>query len=317
MVSMRTLRFLVAFTVLAGCSASNNVQFTSSASSSGSTGSGAGTGGSGAGTSSSSSGSAGTGGQNMGGGTIGIDGGTGTGGGGPMAPAEVFGHSADTLYKLDPTTKVVTIVGGFPGCNASLAAVIDIALDKDGQMYATTFGGFYKVDKATSACTHIKDGGYPNSLSFVPKGTVDPNVEALVGYNGATYVRIDLVTGAITTVGSLGAQGYSSSGDVVSVIGGGTYLTVKGGAESCDDCIIEVNPTTGAYVKTIGKLPYTNVYGLAYWGGSAYGFDDSGHLFQIDLTNGSPTLIPIPNAPPNLFFFGAGSTTSAPLKPPQ
>ena len=64
---------------------------------------------------------------------------------------------------------------------------------------------------------------YPNSLSFVPKGTVDPNVEALVGYNGGTYVRIDTVTGAVTSIGNLGS-GYSSSGDIV-------RLPIPGNAE--------------------------------------------------------------------------------------
>jgi hypothetical protein len=239
--------------------------------------------------------------------------------GGPQGPAEVFAHSFDTLYKLNPVTKVVTLVGLFQGCQADVNAVIDLALDKDGNMFVTTFGGFYKVDKTTAVCTHIADGStYPNSLSFVPKGTLDPNAEALVGYEGADYVRIDTTTGVITTVksGALTA-GYFSSGDVVSVIGGGTYLTVQGGTPYCNDCIVEVDPSTGAMVKMIGPVGHADVYGLAFWGGSAYGFDDTGHLFQIDLTNGTPTDIPIPGAPPNLTWFGAGSTTSAPLTPTQ
>jgi hypothetical protein len=261
-------------------------------------------------------GGSGTGGKGQGGGIV-IDAGP-MPDGGPQGPAEVFGHSPDTLYKLDPVTKVVTMVGLFQGCNAQAAAVIDLALDKDGNMFVTTFGGFYKVDKTTAVCTHIADGAYPNSLSFVPKGTLDPNVEALVGYEGADYVRIDPTTGVLTTVksGALVA-GYYSSGDVVSVIGGGTYLTVQGGTPLCNDCIVQVDPSTGAMVKMIGPVGHADVYGLAFWGGSAYGFDDTGHLFQIDLTNGTPTDIPIPGAPPNLVWFGAGSTTSAPLTPTQ
>lgn len=231
--------------------------------------------------------------------------------GGPNCPecAVVYGQSAGTLYKLDPTTKVVTTVGDFVGCDT----VIDIALDKSGDMYATTFSGFYKVDPKTAVCTLISFGSYPNSLSFVPAGTLDPNVEALVGYNSASYVRIDLGTGAVSNVGSLGNQGYSSSGDVVSVIGGGTYLTVKGGPSNCSDCIVEVDPKTGALMNLIGPVGHTDVFGLAYWGGAAYGFDNAGELFQIDLSNGNSTTISIPNAPPGLSFYGAGSTTAAPL----
>jgi hypothetical protein len=234
----------------------------------------------------------------------------------------VYGNTPDTLYKLDPVTNAITLVGPFQGCSgdAGAAQVIDIALDKDGQMYGTSFTGVYKIDKTNASCTLLSTGtAYPNSLSFVPAGTVDPNVEALVGFAGNQYVRIDPMTGAITTVGSLGpaGAGFASSGDVVSVIGGGTYLTVTGPNCETSDCIVQVDPKTGALVNFIGPLAHQGVYGLAYWGGAAYGFDNLGQVFKIDLSNGTTTLIPIPNAPPNLIFYGAGSSTSAPIMPPK
>ena len=55
-------------------------------------------------------------------------------------------------------------------------------------MFVTTFNGFFKVDCTTAACTSIKSGTYPNSLSFVPKGTVDPNAEALVASSKLSVV---------------------------------------------------------------------------------------------------------------------------------
>jgi hypothetical protein len=305
---VRVTLALLSLALVAGCSAtSNDVAFSGSGTGAETTGTGASTG----------TGGSGTGSHGHGGGS-GFDAGA-IPEGGPMGPAEVFGHSPDTLYKLDPVTKVVTLVAPFQGCDTSTNAVIDLALDKDGSMYVTTFGGFYKVDKTTAVCTHLADGpSYPTSLTFVPKGTVDQNVEALVGYELSSYVRIDPITGVISTIGSLGTQGYYSSGDIVSVIGGGTYLTVQGGPENCDDCLIEVDPTTGAFVKMIAQnLGHADVYGIAFWGGTVYGFDDSGHLFAIDITNGTHTDIPIPNTPPGLFWFGAGSTTSAPLTPTQ
>jgi hypothetical protein len=302
---MRFTLLAVALPLALGCSAAGNVQFTSSTEGAtggggaGSTGSAGSTGGAG----STGSAAAGTGGGTGGG----IHFGTGGGGGG-VEIAEVFAQSDSVLYKLDPVTKLVTTVGPFNGCNGS---VIDIAIDKDGAMFGTTFGGLYKIDKASAACTHISDGSYPNSLSFVPKGTLDQNVEALVGYEGSSYVRIDTTTGVLTQIGDLGS-GYASSGDVVSVIGGGTYLTVNGNA--CSDCIVEVDPKTGALKNMIGPLGHSAVFGLAFWGGAAYGFDDGGELFQIDLANGHSTTIPIT---PGLSFYGAGSTTSAPLLPPN
>jgi hypothetical protein len=236
-------------------------------------------------------------------------GGGGTGGDGLIA--EVYGHSPGELYVLDPTTKEVTVIGPFQGCSG----VIDIALDKDSNLYATTFGGFYKVDKVTAACSLISQGGYPNSLSFVPKGTVDPNVEALVGYSGDAYIRIDTVTGAVTQLGGKLPPGYTSSGDIVSVIGGPTYLTVVG--SGCGDCIFEIDPATGTMVKNWGPLGYGSVYGLAFWAGAAYGFSNGGDLFEVKFANNAVTTtdISIPGAPSNLQFWGAGSTTSAPPIP--
>ncbi|MBW2454935.1 MAG: hypothetical protein JRI68_10505, partial [Deltaproteobacteria bacterium] len=150
--------------------------------------------------------SSGTGGTGGTGGTPTIS--TGGSGGSEDLVAEVFGHSSDVLYKLDPLTKAVTEVGTFQGCTA----VVDLAIDKDHNLYGTTFDGLYTIDRTTAACTHIhSDINYPNSLSFVPAGTVDPNVEALVGYAVTDYVRIDISTGALTTVlaGAL-TSGYES-----------------------------------------------------------------------------------------------------------
>jgi hypothetical protein len=236
-----------------------------------------------------------------------LDAGAGDAGQPPVLKAEVYAHSPDTLYRLDPITKVMTTVGPLAGCST----VIDIALDKNGVMFGTGFDELYLIDKSTAVCTLIANGSFPNSLSFVPAGTVDPMSEALVGYVGADYVRINPAGGGVTTIGSLGNSGYASSGDLVSLIGGASYLTVNG--NGCNDCLVEVNPKTGAMINMIGALNHSSVYGLAYWAGTAYGFDGSGTLFQIDVQTAATMNIPIPNAPAGLVFYGAGSTTAAPL----
>lgn len=234
-------------------------------------------------------------------------------------PAEVFGHSGPQLYRLDPDTKGVTVVGTFAGCGGS---VIDIALDESSNMYGTTFSGLFAIDKSNARCTKIADGTFPNSLSFVPKGTLDASKEALVGYVRDKYIRIDPVSGAITDVGSLGDAKLESSGDIVSVIAGPTYLTVKsvGGDTRCSnaDCLVEVNPQTGQITKNLGMLPgKQDVFGVAFWAGAIYGFSNTGSLFQVLINGGSISLaeITIPQAPAGLSFFGAGSTTSAPTQP--
>lgn len=248
------------------------------------------------------------------GGTTGSLGGGGDSGtGGNMPPAEVWGHSPDTLYKVDPNTKAVTVQGKFSGCTN----VIDLALDSASNMYVTTQDGFYKVDKTTAACTEIKTGSYPNSLSFVPAGTLDPSVEALVGYVGDQYVRIDPATGNITMLGLLKAgSGVVSSGDIVSVKGGPSYLTVSGGSKcSSNDCLVEVDPATGQMKNNYGSIGHSAVFGIAFWAGTVYAFDEAGELFSVTIDASgklTTTIIPVPGAPSGLKFWGAGSTTSAP-----
>jgi hypothetical protein len=221
----------------------------------------------------------------------------------------VYAHSADTLFRIDAETKELTKVGDF----SCASAVIDIAMDRSGNLYGTTFGSLVSINKTTAACTVIKEGSYPNSLSFVPQGTVFPDREALVGYFGSKYVVIDPVTGNVTDKGTL-TGGYSSSGDVVSVIGGGTYLTVVG--NGCGDCVLQVDPATGDLIENLGPIGYPGVYGLAFWGGEIYGFNSAGKLFVFDPVSKQSTAVPIPNAPSFLSFYGAGSTTCARLLKP-
>lgn len=246
----------------------------------------------------------------------------------PATPAtvvnEVFGNSASTLYRLDPKTKQISAVGTFKGCDP----VIDIAIDEDSNIVADGYSALYTVDKTTAQCTKISGGsGLPDSLSFVPKGTLDPNVEALVGYSGSSYVRIDAKTGEKTVIGALDAGGLVSSGDIVSVKGGPTFLTAKVNivctnmeCAKCDggDCLLEVDPRSGKMLKNWGALGRKDVFGLSYWGGRLYGFDNSGSLFEIALDGGqlAVTDIPMPTRPKDLSFWGAASSTSAPLVPP-
>ncbi len=234
-------------------------------------------------------------------------------GGGPPLMAEVFGHSASTLYKLNPETKAVGIVGNFAGCQS----VTDIALDQASNLYGTTNEGLWAIDRATAACTLISRGVYPNSLSFVPAGTLDATTEALVGFVDDQYVRIDPVSGAIQNIGDPWSNGFISSGDIVSVKNGPTFLTIKdadSGQNQCADCLVEINPATGAIMTSYTNLGYDRVFGTAFWAGSVYGFTTEGELFEVTIVDGELMTTPI-QTPQGLSFWGAGSTTSAPPVP--
>lgn len=220
---------------------------------------------------------------------------------------EVYGHSDTVLYVVDTKTHAVREIGPFQGCTH----VVDIALDESSAIYASTGAELFLIENGSGRCTRIATGTFPNSLSFVPAGTLEPGKETLVGYQGSAYVRIDPATGETSKVGELGG-GFESSGDLVSVRDGKSFLTVKG--PDCADCLVEFDPKTGALVKNWGPLGYADAYGLAFWGGELYAFTEGGEvvLVKLDGDKLETTLLTVPNAPADLAFRGAGSTTIAP-----
>lgn len=234
----------------------------------------------------------------------------------PSGAGEVFGHSENTLYRVDTVTRSVTEVGVFQGCTY----VADIALDESSNIYASTGSELFLVETNTAHCTRIAGGTFPNSLSFVPAGTVESDREALVGFQGGDYVKIDPKTGVVTKIGAIGG-GLVSSGDLVSAKGGKTFLTVKGkdadAGMDCADCLLEIDPATGTSKFNWGPIGKPDVFGLAFWAGELYAFTNKGELLLITLDTGKlvATAIPITNAPAK--FWGAGSTTSAPIGPPK
>lgn len=228
----------------------------------------------------------------------------------PSGAGEVFGHSDSVLYRVDTISRSVTEVGPFNGCSS----VNDIALDETSSIYASTGTELFYVETNTGNCTRISTGTFPNSLSFVPAGTVEPDREALVGFQGGDYVKIDPRSGVVTKIGAIGG-GLESSGDVVSAKGGKTFVTVRGKGCTDSDCLIEIDPATGALTKNWGPIGKTQVFGLAFWGGELYAFTNAGELVLVTLDTGVLEAKPvaITNAPTT--FRGAGSTTSAPVGP--
>ncbi|MGH7328351.1 MAG: hypothetical protein ACREJX_08380, partial [Polyangiaceae bacterium] len=141
--------------------------------------------------------------------------------------------------------------------------------------------------------------------------------------NQDTYLRIDPTSGTTTNIGSLNpnstGQTWYSSGDIVSIIGGKTYLTATTSSSGTggDDSILEVDPVHGTALKVIGSVGASQVFGLGFWAGTAYGFDNAGELLTIDLTTGAGTPVPLSGSLSGLSFYGAGNTTAAPVNKPR
>lgn len=238
----------------------------------------------------------------------------------------MFAHDDRVLYKLEAGGAALEEVAPL-SCLKDDERVVDMAVSGSGAAYATTWGTkstysrFLTFDPLTADCTVVAESttrSYPNSLSFVPKGTVDPDADALVGYEntdqGTRYVRIDLATGAISDIGwlqvDLVATRLECSGDIVALDGGKAYLTVRPLDGVGSDELVEVDPRTGKLLREIGPTGFEKLWGLAYWQGKAYGFSGTGQVLEIDLATGKGTAMTLGGVPKS--FLGAAVSTVAP-----
>ena len=230
----------------------------------------------------------------------------------PVVFAVVYAHSRDTLYRVNPDTLAVTVIGPFNSGGASLGDFItDIAVDRDGSMIAISFTEVYRVDPMTVATTRIASlDRVFNGLSFVPASAIDPTGEEILiatAEEGTLY-QIDKLTGAATAIGEYGG-GLGSSGDVVSVAMFGTVATVTRPGFA-NDWLARIDVTTGA-ATPIGDTGVTNIFGLGYWKGRVYGFTSGQQFVLIDPATGVATVVPAGGALPS--WWGAGVTTIAPI----
>lgn len=281
-------------------------------------------------------------------------GGSGGDGGGINFPdsgtsneGEIYVNSLDKLYKFEPIGKTIQEIGTFD-CVASDPSgtadggMHDLAVDKNDNLYGVAKLGpqspnsieadhvILSIDKATGHCEKIfalpnnlvnPQGGLEiRGLSFVPSGTLQPGTETLVAMEiQGNYISIDLMAKTAKLVGDLNGGGpaqWSTKGaDIVSLILDKTYVTAK--LQSATDNLAVMDPKTGAIITNIGETPLPTIGGLAYWGGTLYGFSTEGGVYAIDPTNGLTTGIAVIGALPGIQYHGAGVTTAAPIEPPK
>jgi hypothetical protein len=228
----------------------------------------------------------------------------------PLPPfmGAVFAHSYFNLYKVDPDTLEVMLIGPFNGATWPGGEMMtDIAVDRDESIVGITFGSLYAVDKMTAECTFITNlsGTQFNGLTFRPN---PPGDDILVGtgLDGRVW-QIDKQTGAQTEIGQYGGA-IISSGDMVSIENYGTIATVKSGSEI--DYLARIDDATGA-ATIIGSTGYADIWGVGYWRNKAFGFVATNEFVLIDVASGAATFIV--DGPEN--WTGAGVTTRAPIEP--
>jgi hypothetical protein len=224
----------------------------------------------------------------------------------------LFAHTKDTLYKLDPDKKAFVLVGKFK-FDKNEGLMTDMAIDQYGIIFAVTHDHLFTCDIATAACKWKASLPSPfNAMTFVPKGVLDPAEDVLVGIaDEGDWCRID-VTGTTTKITKLGTYGgtWLSSGDAFSVDGIGTYATLKK-SNSTEDTLVRVDPKTGKILQFVGGTGVKNLFGLAWWGGVFYGFSSDGNVYELNVDTGKATKTTAMKTPTGVAWWGAGVSTRA------
>jgi len=227
----------------------------------------------------------------------------------PPEVAAVYAHSSTELYRVDPDTLAVNLVGAFQWPLGS-DEMTDIAIDRVGNMVGISFTRVYAVDKDNAACTYLADLDQDfNGLSFVPVNSVDPLADErlVAAANSGQIYEINPSTGASTPLGSYGS-GLGSSGDIVSVRGFGSLATVTGG--SVNDDLARLDSTSFA-ATVVGNTGVADLWGLGFWENKVFGFAESGAFVLINPATGATTQVQTSN----VHWWGAAVTTSAPVIP--
>ena len=230
--------------------------------------------------------------------------------------SQIYAHSGTTLYKVNAMTFQATTVG--PMTDLGAESLTDLAIDKNNKMVGITLDKLYAIDTATAKVTLIKDlsasaKGF-TSLSYIPTDLNDVNsADILVAANGMGDVyKIDPSTGDATKIGSYGSSNGKkvvSSGDLIGVRGLGIYATVDVGTDT-NDYLARIDPITYLAAPIGTGTGFDAIFGLAFWGGTIYGFDKAGDIITIDPTTGKGTK---KGGGQGVQWFGAGVTTDAPI----
>ncbi|MEW5854932.1 MAG: hypothetical protein AB2A00_39515 [Myxococcota bacterium] len=208
--------------------------------------------------------------------------------------------------------------------------MVDIAINSAGEMYGVSWDSTqgesgphflyviaYPTDPSfgVAAARKIAElNYYYNGLTFAPAGMFGPEevlvaVDSIAEYSQSFLDILDTADGSTTFVGGFGSS-LKSSGDIVAVDGVGFFATVKD--TNGTQFLAQIDPSTAA-ATTIGTgIGLPNVWGLAYWGGTFYGFNSDGVLMTIDATTGAGTSR-IDYDP--LILYGAANSPLAPTSP--
>jgi hypothetical protein len=217
----------------------------------------------------------------------------------PINEPPIYVHTARTLYKLDPNTYDLALIGDF---NVGVD-ITDIAEKDDGSLVAISFTSVYSVDPASGQATLLWDNFFQdmNALTYLSDGRL------LSADLAGNVFQLDMTSNSIFmwTLGNYGSS-QTTAGDLVSVDDGTTWgLTKTGGvATDTNNVLMIVNNVNGTGTPK-GPTGFGQLWGAAYSAHRILGFSGAGEIVEIDPFTGAGTLL---RTYAGYSFFGATSS---------
>ncbi len=217
------------------------------------------------------------------------------------------GGKDKVVYRFDVDARTFTALP-----SAGCPAFEETAVTSDGNVYLTSNDGKHFFRLTAQGCQAIKrDASFPYALGTAAKGTVSQTEEALVGYRGASYVRVSPQSGDVVEITSNALGSLRPSGDLTAVGTRGFLAAARNtgsGPTACPDggdCVVEVDIKTGKPVALLSHHPGMGIFGIAHGRGGLLLYAN-GQVFSYDIA--TKTLGPsLAQMPTGASFTGAGA----------
>lgn len=281
----------------------------------------------------------------------------GDGGTGVTTSSIFYVHTNTTLYTVDPAhlDAAPTMIGDFTCIGTGKgqdSSMTDIAVSKDGSIYAVSQSNAYPITISGSTVTCGTAWPLPGKnnnfygLTVAPENTVAASEVLIAADDSGALWQIDQTTGATTQMGTLGTDPVSNkawtlSGDIVFLANSGSpigFATVRTctstSSSSCQktDTLIQIDVTqvkagTQSTLKVVSGAvnkgawctnpaspsSFGSMFGIAAYEDKVYGFSNKGDVVEIHNTDGTGCLV---NSYTSMAFDGAGVSTIAPVIAP-
>jgi hypothetical protein len=195
---------------------------------------------------------------------------------------ELYGVSFTELYRLDPVTLDVGVIGALCPNIVSFPQTSEILLEAPGTLLiATTQSRWFRLTLPSLDCVELPltVGASLLGLAYVPPGVIDPAETVVGATDNSQFYRIDPATGVGTVIGPFTMT--PSCG--LAWAGNELLMTVDTGGPF--DVLARVNPMDGV-LTTIGPID-NDVWGLVWVDQRLRGFTAAGSVIDIDPTDAS------------------------------